>query len=119
MTFVGWCVLALVFVDEVVALIAFALWGYERDPWWVWVWLLPLAGMQAWFWFASPRARFATPVLRPLVKVLVFGLATLALWALGHPTEAMAFLVFSISVNALAQAPFAASLADAGQNPKR
>jgi Protein of unknown function (DUF2568) len=115
-TFLGWCVLALVLVDEVIALIAFALWGYEQDPWWVWVWLLPVAGMQAWFWFASPRARFGQPVLRPLVKLLVFGLATLAVWDLGYPTAAMGFLVFSFAVNALAQTPFAASLADAGQS---
>ena len=115
MTLLGWCVLALVFLDEVIALIAFALWGYDQDPWWIWVWLLPVAGMQAWFWFASPKARFGGPVLRPLVKVLVFGLATLAFWDLGHPTEAIGFFVFSVSVNALAQLPFVAALpADKG-----
>lgn len=121
MTFLGWCVLALVFLDEVVALVAFAWWGYEQDPWWVWVWLLPVLGMQAWFWFASPKARYATPVLRPLVKVLVFGLATLAFWDLGHPTEAIGFLVFSIVVNALAQVPAIASLAhvDGAERPAR
>lgn len=112
MTVIGWCVLALVFVDEVVALVAFALWGYQQDPWWLWTWLLPLLGMLLWFWFASPKARFGTQLLRPLVKVLVFGLATLALWDLGHPTEAIGFLVFSIAVNALAQIPTIASLAD-------
>jgi hypothetical protein len=115
-TLLGWCVLALVLVDEVMALIAFAPWGYEQDPWWVWVWLLPVAGMQAWFWFASPRARFGQPVLRALVKLLVFGLATLALWDLGYPTGAMGFLVFSFTVIALAQTPLAASLAGAGQS---
>ncbi|MGY2704415.1 YrdB family protein [Nocardioides sp. HB32] len=116
MTFLGWCVLGLVFVDEVIALIAFALWGYAQDPWWVWVWLLPVLAMQAWFWFASPRARYGGPVLRPLVKVLVFGLAAWALWDLGHPTEAIGFLVFSVAVNAIAQVPGIAALAEQGQS---
>jgi hypothetical protein len=111
-TFLGWCVLALVFLDEVIALTVFAVWGYQQDPWWIWVWLLPVVGMQAWFWFASPKARFGTPVLRPLVKVLVFGLACLALWDLDHPTEAVALLVFSVAVNAIAQLPVIASLPD-------
>src|SRR4051794_9455689 len=92
-TGLGWRVLGLVFLDEVIAVTVFAVWGYHQDPWWVWVWLLPVIAMQSWFWFASPKARYGTPVLRPLVKVLVFGLACLALWDLEHPTEAVALLV--------------------------
>jgi hypothetical protein len=42
-------------------------------------------------------------VVRPLVKVLVFGLASAGLWAAGHPSAAVALLVFSVVVNALAQ----------------
>ena len=109
---VGWLVLALVFLDEVLALAALGYWGWHQDPAWLWVWLLPLAGMLAWFLFASPRARWGHPLGRPLVKLLVFGAATVALWDTGHPTEAGAFLVFSITVNALAQIPAIASLPD-------
>ena len=112
MTFLGWWVLLLVFVDEVVALTAFGVWGWQQDPRWLWVWLLPLVGAQAWFWFASPKARFGHPVGRPLVKVVVFGLASLALWDAGHPTSAAAFLAFSVAVNALAMLPAVARLTD-------
>jgi len=114
--FVGWTVLALVFLDELLAVGAIGVWGFHQDPWWLWGWLLPLAAMLAWVLFASPRARFGGPLLRPLVKVLVFGLACLALWDLGLPTEAGGLLVFSIAVNAAAQLPFVTSLlATAGE----
>jgi hypothetical protein len=49
-------------------------------------------------------------VRRPLVKVLVFGLASAGLWAAGHPGWAVAFLVVSLVVNALAQLPSVRSL---------
>jgi hypothetical protein len=49
-------------------------------------------------------------VVRPVVKVLVFGLASLALWDAGHPGWAAALLVFSVVVNALAQLPSIARL---------
>ena len=39
------------------------------------------------------------------MKVLVFGLASLGLWAAGHHRLAVALLVFSVVVNALAQLP--------------
>jgi hypothetical protein len=116
-TFLGWWVLLLVFLDEVLALIAFGVWGWQQDLRWLWVWLLPLLGGTAWFWFASPKARFGHPVGRPLVKVLVFGLASLALWDAGHPTAAVVFLVFSVVVNALAQIPAIARLATATRPP--
>jgi hypothetical protein len=44
-------------------------------------------------------------VVRPLTKVLVFGLATLALWDANHPLWAIALLVYSVVVNGLAQIP--------------
>lgn len=115
MTAIGWLILTLVFLDEVVAVAVFAVWGYAQDPWWIWVWLLPLAAAQAWYWFASPKVRYGGPLLRPVVKVIVFGLACLALWDLDHPTEAVAFLVYSIAVNGLAQLPFVAALPGAGE----
>lgn len=111
-TSVGWLVLLLVFVDELLCLVAFGMWGWQQDPASLWVWLLPLAGALAWFTFASPKARLGGAVVRPLVKLVVFGLATAALWDLGHATGAVAFLVFSIAVNALATIPSIAALAD-------
>jgi hypothetical protein len=51
------------------------------------------------------------------VKVLVFGLASLALWDSGHPTAAVVFLVFSVVVNALAQVPAIARLATETRPP--
>jgi hypothetical protein len=81
------------------------------------VWLLPLFGGLLWFWFASPKAPFGHRVGRPLAKVLVFGLASLALWDSGHPTAAVGFLVFSVVVNALAQVPAIARLATETRPP--
>lgn len=101
----GWLVLFLVFVDEIAAVAAFGVWGWESSPAWVLVWLLPVLAASTWYWFASPKAPYGSPVLRPLAKVLVFGLACLALWDLGHHAWAVALLVFSVVVNALAMQP--------------
>jgi hypothetical protein len=101
----GWFVLALVFLDELLAMAGLAVYGWSTSLGWLLVWLLPLLAMLAWLLFASPKARFGSPVVRPLVKVLVFGLASLGLWAAGHQGLAIAFLVFSVGVNALALIP--------------
>jgi hypothetical protein len=101
----GWMVLALVFVDELLAIAALGLWGWESSPRWVLVWLLPLVAMVAWGLFASPKAPYGGRGVRPVVKVLVFGLACLALWDLDRQGWAVALLVFSVVVNALAQIP--------------
>ena len=106
----GWCVLALVFVDELLAVTAFGVWGWAHDPRWLLVWLLPLVAMTAWFLVASPKATYGGRVLRPVVKLVVFGLASLALWDVGHPTAAAALLVFSVVVNGLAMIPAIAAL---------
>lgn len=101
----GWFVLALVFLDELLVMAAFGVWGWSASPGWLLVWLLPLAAMAVWFVFASPKAPYGGPVVRPAVKVLVFGLASLALWDAGQPGWAVALLVFSIVVNGLAALP--------------
>ena len=44
-----------------------------------------LAAMTVWYLVASPKARYGGPVRRPVAKVLVFGLASLLLWAIGQP----------------------------------
>ena len=105
MTVFAWIVLTAVFVDELLVMAAFGVWGWQADPRWLLVWLLPLVAMLVWFFFASPKARYGGPVVRPVTKVLVFGLATLALWDANHPLWAMALLGYSVVVNGLAQVP--------------
>lgn len=100
----GWLVLALVFVDEVLAAVAAGVWGRYAAGWPLAV-IAPLVVVAVWWAFASPKAPYSGPVVRPVVKVLVFGLATVGLWVAGHHTAAVWFLVFSVVVNALAQLP--------------
>jgi len=98
----GWLVLALVFVDEVLAAVAAGVWGsYAGGP--LLAVLAPVLVIAVWWAFASPKARWGGPVVRPLVKVAVFGLASAGLWVAGHGVWAVALLVFSVVVNGLAQ----------------
>jgi len=68
MVALGWTVLALVFLDELLAVAAFGVWGWSTSPRWLLVWLVPLLGMLAWALFASPKAPYGGPVVRPTVK---------------------------------------------------
>lgn len=111
MAALGWTVLGLVFLDELLGIAAFGVWGWAHDPRWLLVWLLPLAAMTVWFLVASPRATYGGTLARPVAKVVVFGLASLALWDAGHPSAALALLVFSVIVNGLAMLPPIAQLA--------
>lgn len=101
-------ILALVFFDELAVMAAFGVWGASRGgPLAPVLWiLLPVAAMTVWFFFASPKAKYGGPVVRPVVKVIVFGLATLALWHADRPGWALALLIFSVVVNGLALLPF-------------
>lgn len=104
----GWTLLALVFLDELLAMAALAIWGAETGdrPWAVVLAVVcALAGMSVWFLFASPKARYGGSVRRPVAKVVVFGLACLGLAQAGHPGWATGLLAFSIVVNGLAQLP--------------
>ena len=86
----GWLVLALVFVDEVLAAVAAGVWGaYAGGP--PLAVLMPVVVVAVWWAFASPKAPRGGPVVRPVVKVLVFGLAVAGLWAAGHDGWAVAF----------------------------
>jgi hypothetical protein len=98
-------VLTLVFVSEVLALVAFGVWGWNHSPRWLWVWLLPLVGAVVWGTFASPKAPRGGPRARPIVKVLVFAAAFLAIRDVGDYSWALAFLVFVAVVNGLAGTP--------------
>jgi len=113
MAMLGWTVLLLVFVDELLAVAAAAVWGGHVAGA-----LLAIATgaltVLVWFLFASPKARYGSAVVRPVVKVLVFGLASAGLWAAGHHTLALALLVFSVVVNALAILPGIRELAAEG-----
>ncbi|GAB3442009.1 hypothetical protein GCM10027517_18660 [Phycicoccus ginsengisoli] len=100
----GWGVLALVFLDEVLAAVAAGVWGSYAGGWALAV-LAPVVVVAVWWAFASPKARWGGPVVRPVVKVLVFGLASLGLWVSGHHGWAVTLLVFSVVVNGLAQLP--------------
>jgi hypothetical protein len=104
MAILGWSVLLLVFVDELLAIAAAVVWGNHAAN----VWLGLGAGLLTvlvWFLFASPKARYGGPVVRPLVKALVFTLASIGLWTSGHHVLAVALFVFSAVVNGLAQLP--------------
>jgi hypothetical protein len=100
MVALGWLVLALVFVDELLA----AVWGNHAGGVLLAI-VMPLVVVAVWWTFASPKAPLGGRVVRPVAKVLVFGLAGLGLWAAGHHGWAVAFLVFSVAVNALALLP--------------
>jgi hypothetical protein len=104
MAILGWTVLFLVFVDELLAIAAAAVWGNHVANAWLAIALAALT-MLVWFLFASPKARYGGSVIRPVTKVLVFTLAAAGLWASGHHGLAVAFFVFSAAINGLAQLP--------------
>jgi hypothetical protein len=107
----GWTVLALVFVDELLAVAAASVWGQHAAGSWVAV-LAPLVVVAVWWGFASPKAPYAGPVSRPVVKVVVFTLTSVGLWAAGHRDWAVALFAFSVVINALAQLPSIRSLTE-------
>lgn len=100
-------VLLLVFLDELAVMAAFGAWGWHTDGGlrWLLVVLAPVAAMLVWFFFASPKARYGGRLVRPVVKVIVFGLGSTALWSIGAHGWALALLLGSLVVNALAQTP--------------
>jgi hypothetical protein len=111
MAIFGWTVLFFVFVDEVLAVWALADWGKHQGGFWLAL-AAGVAAVVVWFFFASPKARYGGPLVRPVAKVVVFGAATAGLWASGHETIAIWFLVFSVAVNALALLPSIRVLVD-------
>ncbi|MGD9960528.1 DUF2568 domain-containing protein [Nocardioides sp.] len=98
-------ILALVFLDEVLVAVAAGVWGGYAFGVLGGI-LAPVVLVALWWAFASPKAPYGGPVVRPVVKVLVFSAATAGLWAAGHPRWALALLAFSVIVNALAQLGF-------------
>ncbi|MFJ8018268.1 YrdB family protein [Streptomyces sp. NPDC096339] len=97
----------LAFFLELAALAALARWGYTRDIGRGWSIGLavaaPLAAAVLWGMFAAPKATFDVPLaVQIAVKVLVFGSATLALYASGWRTGALWFGGIVLLNNALA-----------------
>jgi hypothetical protein len=105
----GWSVLTLVFVDEVLVMAALAVWGAGAGGWPLAV-VAVLAGVVVWFFFASPKARYGGPVARPVAKVLVIGAAVVGLAAAGHPGWALVLAAFSVVINVAALHPDIARL---------
>ncbi|MCB0906060.1 MAG: DUF2568 domain-containing protein [Nocardioidaceae bacterium] len=108
----GWLVLATVFALELAAVAAAALWGRWQAGWWLGL-VAAGAVVVVWGLFASPRAPWGSPVVRPVVKVLVFGLAAFGLWVAGHPVAAVLLAAIAAAVHALAALPFVRTLANA------
>jgi hypothetical protein len=108
----GWVVLAAVFLDELLAAAAAAVWGHATEGALLATAMVVLV-VALWWGFASPKAPLGGPVVRPMTKVLVFGFASIGLWAAGHHGWAVGLLVFSMVVNALAQLPAVRVLAAA------
>jgi hypothetical protein len=104
MAILGWTVLFFVFVDELLAIAAAAVWGTHVANAVLGV-VMAILTILVWFLFASPKARFGGSVVRPVTKVLVFSLASIGLWASGHHALAVALFVFSAVINGLAQLP--------------
>jgi hypothetical protein len=99
-------VLFAVFLCELLALAAFAWFGFALDaP----VWLralagfgLPIAVAVVWGLFAAPRARFALPGKAVVaIKSAVYVLAALAVVAVGHPVLAVVCLLVVAVVTGL------------------
>ncbi len=97
----GWSVLALVFLDELLVMAALAVWGADAGGWLLAL-LAGAAGVLVWFLFASPKARYGGPVTRPVAKALVIGAGVVGLAVAGHPGWAVALAVFSVVVNGVA-----------------
>jgi hypothetical protein len=98
----AWLILTLVFVDEVLAIVATSIWGAHAGGWPLAV-AAPLVTTAIWWAFASPKAPYGGQFVRPVAKVVVFGLASAGLLVAGHPGWALALIVFSILINACTQ----------------
>jgi hypothetical protein len=110
-------VLALVFLDELLALAALAVWGAHAGGVALAIGAV-LAWVVIWFLWAAPTARFRGRIITPAVKVIAFGLPCLALWGAGHAGLAVALLIFSAASNGLAQLPQVRALQAAELPPR-
>jgi len=114
-TGLGWVVLALVFLDELLLMAGLAVWGAHAGGWRLAIGAA-LAGMGVWYLFASPKAPYGGQVVRPVAKLLVLAAATAGLVVAGHPGWAVALVVFSVVINLVALHPDIARLASEAEN---
>ena len=100
-----WANLALAFALELCALAALCYWGFSVGGGPVAKAMLgigsPLCAAVLWGLFAAPRAPVSVSLLRPGTKIIVFGLATLALYATGHRVLAVVFAIVVVANAAL------------------
>ena len=105
----NWLWLTLAFVAELAALVALGHWGFTQGGSTVTKVLLgigtPLVAAVLWGLFAAPQAPVRIAVLALVVKVVVFGSATLALVATGHPRLAAALAVVALLSSLLSTPP--------------
>jgi hypothetical protein len=96
-----WANLVLAFVLELCALGALCYWGVSAGGGPVTKAALglgaPLCAAVLWGLFAAPRAPVSVPLVRFGVKVIVFGSASLALYATGHSTLAIVFALIVVA----------------------
>jgi hypothetical protein len=96
-----WANLALAFVLELCALAALCYWGFSVGGGPVAKAVLgigaPVCAAVLWGLFAAPRAPVSVPLLKPGTKLLVFGSATLALYATGHRTLAVVYAIVVVA----------------------
>ena len=99
-----WANLALAFLLELCALAALCLWGFSTGDGLVTKTALglgaPLCAAVLWGLFAAPRAPVTAPLVGLGVKVVVFGSASLALYATDHHVLAVLFALVVV-VNAV------------------
>jgi hypothetical protein len=93
--------LALAFLLEVCALAAFAWWGYQTGQGTLAKIVLaigaPLLGAVFWGIFVAPRATFqTTPTVKFALALIVFALATVALYVTGLQTLALIFVIAAL-----------------------
>jgi hypothetical protein len=93
--------LALAFALELCALAALCYWGFSIGGGPVTKAALgigaPVCAAVLWGLFAAPRAPVSVPLLGAVTKLLVFGSATLALYATGHGILATVFAVLVVA----------------------
>ncbi|PKR83012.1 YrdB family protein [Heyndrickxia camelliae] len=94
---------AIVFLVEIVALVAYGFWGFDTGKG-IGVKLLLGIGtpfLVAIFWglFLAPKAMFPVNLsLRIILKIIVFGLASFAVYTTGEHTPAAIFLLVAVIV---------------------
>jgi len=103
----SWAVAAavVVLISEVLAIGSFGIWAHSvTDKSWVSFALLG-AGLVAWTLFAFPWSRFGGPIVSPSARLLLYGLALLAVFAAGHPALGLVETGIFVVALALARQP--------------